>query len=220
MKKIISFVLLLVCVLCLSVTALGRTELSGLLLRNYNAELYTEESYNKYQKAVNQAIAVQEKANATQEEINAVKEELKTAESGLVFFLNRNTLLTFAEEIDLFLKKTTHNLPSETEQALSEAKAEFLALYESNALTEEQLNDAAEKYAAVMEKANNTEEIKKFSEKDADHGIIVPEKVINSTQSLSKVTEIRLTIVYIGAGLCVLGLVSLIVYLKPPKFLR
>lgn len=220
MKKIISIFFVLLCILCLSVTSFGRTELLGLLLKNYDAQLYTEESYNQYQKAVNQAIAVQENSQATQEEINAAKNQLIEAESKLVSILDREALLSYIDTIDAVLNNTSRNFSTETEQALIDAKENFQSLYQNDKLNDIKLRNAARKYNIVIKAANNTGEVERFSEKNAEDGVILPKNIISSSQGLSKLTQMRLTIVLIGAGLFVLGLAVLIVYLKPPAFLR
>ena len=220
MKKIISIFFVLLCILCLSVTSFGRTELLGLLLKNYDAQLYTEESYNQYQKAVNQAIAVQENSQATQEEINAAKNQLIEAESKLIFILDREALLSYIDTIDAVLNNTSRNFSTETEQALIDAKEDFQSLYQNDKLNDIKLRNVARKYNIVIKAANNTGEVERFSEKNAEDGVILPKNIISSSQGLSKLTQMRLTIVLIGAGLFVLGLAVLIVYLKPPAFLR
>ncbi len=220
MKKIIALVFALLCVFSLSLTSFAASELTALLSENYDSTLYTEESYQRYQKALNKAVKVNENDFATAEEIRQATEELKTAKNGLELILNREPLLTYVDGIDGFLHGTGYILSEDTEKILTEARKEFLTLYESNSLTAEQLSTAATKYNNVTALAEDSAVVQKFSSKDAGKDITVPTKVISSTQGLGKVTAIRLTMLWIGVGLFALGVTASVLYLKPPKFLK
>ncbi len=220
MKRIFTLLLALICILCLTVFSFAKSELSDLLLENFDPTMYTEESYRNYQKALDKAISVQENMEATADDVNVAKEELIAAKNGLVLILDRDTLLSYIETIDEFLNSTTYRISDAMEQKLVEAKSEFFTLYESESLTKEQIEEATNKFSSLKKEAEDLEEVKKFEAEEAPDDVVVPKKVISSTQGLGKVTEIRLTIVGVAAGVLVLGLIAFILYLKPPKFLK
>ena len=222
MKRILAFFLFILCISTLSVSsfAADKSTLATLLKEVYDPTLYTVETYQPYQDAVGRGIAVYENDGATQEQIDEVTAELKTARDGLIPLLNRDLLLEYVDEIENFLYGTTYNLSTETTIILTDARKEFLSLYDDINLTKEQLNNAEKKYQSVIEIARNSKEIQKFSPEEADKNIVIPQKVISTSQDLGKVTAIRLTLLGIGIAGILLGVTAAILYLKPPKFLQ
>ncbi len=224
MRRIFTFFLFLFCALAFSVSAFADTadksELSVLLGEIYDPSQYTVESYQTYQNAVNNALAVYENDTATQEKVNTVTEELKEAKKGLTLISNREPLLDYIEDIEELIYNTNYVLTAETIQILTSIKNDFQKLYESENLSQEQLNAAKIKYDNVIKIKENTKEVQKFSAKEADENVIIPSKIISSTQGLGRVTTIRLTLLLISFGLILLGGTASILYLKPPKFLK
>ncbi len=224
MKRIFAFFLFAVCLIALSVPAFAetadKTELTALLNENYDPSLYTMESYQTYQFAINHALTIYEDDASPQEEVDTVTAELKDAKNGLELVLNREPLLTYVDNIDEFLYGTNYVLSEDTIEALTAARKEFLELYQSETLTKEQLSAASQKFINVIEAAEGADEVKKFSSKDPGEGVIVPTKVISSSQGLGRVTAIRLILLGIGTGLIIVGAIATILYLKPPKFLK
>ena len=224
MKRTISFLLFVLCLLSFTLPLAAETEdrsyLGQLLNEVYNPDLYTKDSYKAYQKAVNNALAVYENDDATPESVSDALTNLMVARQELIIIPNRYDLLDYASEIDQYLYGIRYDLKPETETILKEAKDEFLTLYENELLTEDQLTAAKQSFDKIVELAKASKEIKKFSPEDAEENIIVPKKVISGNQSLGKVSEIRLTILGIGIGFFLIGTVAAILYLKPPKFLQ
>lgn len=224
MKRTFAFFLFTLYFIIFSVSSFANTadksELSALLSEIYDPSEYTAQSYQPYQNAVNRAVAIYESDTATQENVTTVTAELKEAKKGLVLILDREPLLDYVDRIDEFLSGANYDLTAETIQILTSVKDEFLKLYESETLTQEQLDAANTKCKNVVETAETSKEVKKFSVEDADENVIVPSKVISSTQGLGRVTTIRLTLLILGFGLILLGAAASILYLKPPEFLK
>ncbi len=224
MKRILAFLLLLLCLTAspLSVAAetVDKSELEPLLNEVFDPTLYTEESYQTYQKAVNDALSVYENDYATKESVQVALNTLIDARDGLTLLLNRGALLNYVSGIEEYLYGTIYNLSPETVTLLENAKNEFLTLYKKELLTKAQLTEAKESFERIKKTVEESKKIKQFSSKNADDGVVVPEKVISSSQGLGKVTAIRVTIVGIGIGFILLGTVAAILYFKPPKFLQ
>lgn len=222
MKRIFAFFLFVLCVATLSVSSLAadKSSLGTLLNEVYDPTQYTTETYQRYQKAVDRGIAVYENDDATQEQIDEVTTELKNAKNELIPLLNRDLLLEYVDDIEDFLYGTTYNISEETATILTDARKEFLSLYDNINLTKEQLNNAEKKHKDVIEIAQKSKEVQKFSSKEAGNDVVIPEKVISSSQGLGKVTAIRLTLLGIGIAGILLGVTAAILYLKPPKFLQ
>ncbi len=218
MKRILSLFVFSICLIMLSICTCAQSadkgELASLLNEFPDPSLYTAESYDIYQQSIDRALIVYEGEGASQEDVNLAITELKAAKEQLVLILNREPLLDYAAQIEEFLYETTYRLSEESIQILTEAKNEFLQLYSSGELTQEQLDNAASKFSDMIEIAESGKEIKNFSDKDADSNIIVAKKIFSNTQGLGRVTTIRLTLLCIGAGFTVIGLVIVIVYLK------
>ncbi len=222
MKRIVAFFLFALCLITLSVSSLAadKSSLAALLNEVCDPAEYTAETYQPYQKAVNGAVAIYEKDGATQEEIDQAAAELKTAKNGLISILNRDLLLEYVDEIEDYLYSTTYDLSPEAETLLTDARKEFLALYEDLNLTKEQLNGAKKTYESVMQIAGESKEIQKFSAEEADKDVVIPEKVISNSGGVGRVTTIRLILLGIGIVGIVLGTTASILYFKPPKFLQ
>lgn len=224
MKRTLSLLLLLLCLtafpLSIAAETADKSELKQMLNEVFDPTLYTEESYRTYQKAVNDALSVYENDYATEESLQIALTTLKDARKGLALLLNRGALIDYVSAIEEYLHGTEYDLSTETVMILENAKDEFSALYEKELLTKEQLSEAKDSFEKIKKLAEESKKIKKFSAKDAADDVIVPEKVISSSQGLGKVTAIRVTIVGIGIGLILLGTVAAILYFKPPKFLQ
>lgn len=222
MKRALTFFLVILCFTTLSISSFAaeKSGLGSLLREVHDPSLYTPESYQPYQGAVDRAISVYENDGATQEQIDTATAELKTAKNGLVFILNRNLLSDYVAEIDGYLYETNRNLSSEIKKILTDTKKEFLSLYNSQTLTKEQLVNAEKKQKSIVELVNNSKEIQKFSAEDADKNIVIPSKVISSSNGLGRVTSLRLILLGIGIVGIILGATAAILYLKPPKFLQ
>lgn len=224
MKRIFTFLLFTLCLLTFSISTFAATankgELSKLLNEMYDPSQYTVESYQTYQNAVNNAIAVYENDGATQEDVDAVTEKLRVAKNGLTFILNRALLLDYVDSIEEILYSTNYDLTAETVQILNTVKNDFLKRYESETLTQEELDAASTKFLDIINAEESSKEIEKFSSDNADENIIVPSKVISSTKGLGRVTAIRLTLLGFGVVFIALGIAAGVLYIKPPKFLQ
>lgn len=224
MKRTLSILLFLLCLISFalpfSAETADKSELEPFLNEVFDPTLYTEETYQNYQKAINTALAVYENDYAADESIKTALTALKEAKSKLVLRLDRNALLDYISDLEEYLYGTEYDLTDETAAVLNNTKKEFATLYEKELLTKEQLTSAKESFEKVKKLAEESKKIKKFSSKDAAEDVVVPEKVISSAQGLGKVTAIRLTILGIGLGFIVLGTIAAILYFKPPKFLQ
>lgn len=224
MKRILAFFVFAVFLIILSASTFAetadKTELALLLNEIYDPSLYTADSYQKYQQAINKAIVIYEDDAASDDEVILATLELKTAKDTLVLILNREPLLTYIDRIEELLYGINCNLSPEMIQILTDAKNEFSNLYASETLTLEQLAAANTKFFNVIEIAESGDEIKEFSSENAGEDIIIPQKLISSTQGLGRVTKIRLTLLGIGSGIFIIGLIATILYLKPPKFFK
>lgn len=224
MKRIVSLLLIVLTLACCSLTAFGesaaRGELRALLNENYDSSLYTEESYSFYQKIVNKSLAVFEKTSATDAELNAAAEELKSAKNTLVPMLDRDLLLSYAETIEDLLHGTDYKFSEDTITLLTAARTKFLSLYQSETLTVEEISEAKARFDGVMEVAESSATVHKFSKENAEDNVIISQRVITGSQGVGTVTYIRLILIGIGALLLIVGITASVLYLKPPKFLR
>ncbi len=222
MKRLIAILCLLLCLTTMTVSSLANTdkdELGALLNENLDPSLYTHESYQIYQDAVDQGLYIYETAGSTAENITTALNDLKTAKAGLAFALTRNILLDYIEKMDAFLYGTGHALDVETAEKVINARTEFETLYQSEELTPEMLTQAAEKYDAIVDLAESSGEVSSFSPETAPEDVVLPEGD-KDVVGLNRIITVRLTIILIGAIALVLGIVAAILYLKPPKFLR
>ena len=178
------------------------------------------QSFQPYQKALNNGLSVYDDQSATKEQIDLAVKELQNAKAELVLILDREILLTYVSEIDGFLYQENYIVPEETFRILTETKTEFTNLYQNEDLTYEQISAAYDKFSAATSLMESAKKAERFSPNDAKEDVIVPSKIISGEKGLGQITSVRLTLLGIGCGLILLGAITTVLYFKPPKSLQ
>lgn len=224
MKRILTLSLFLILVLTASVYSFAaptdRSELSALLAETYNSALYTSESYYPYQLAVNNALNLYENPEATQEQINDACLQLTSARDALMLTPERETLMFYANNLDGYIYNAHLDLSDETMQKLKETQDMLRTLVNKAPLMPEELTSAEEAYNALILEVERADNIEEFSTENPASDVVIPENYFEDSSSAGRAAGIRLTMILIGTGLLAVGVTAVILYFKPPKFLK
>ncbi len=224
MKRILIFLLISICLLTLPLSIQAKekdkADLEALLNENYDASLYTSESYGAYQKALNNALTVYQNVNANVGEIAIALLKLQTAKAGLKPILHKGILLSYVENLEMHLYDIVAQYPEEITEKIVNARARFLALYSSENLTEEDLKTATAEYTTLILEINQAGSENESFSSEENNEIILPDGYGEDPVVAGEITRIRITMVIVGSVFAVLGIAAVILYFKPPKFLK
>ena len=227
MKRIILFLLSTVLILSLALPCLAteekKGELKNLLEETFNSSLYTAETYAAYQAAASNAMDVYLDPAATEEQIDDTITEFKQAIEDLRPLIDSEKLLSFASDLEQeFMYNTNVLLSEDLMNRMSEACTEFRNLYESGSVTSEEILLAEDKFNTLVEEAEGAAtEPSPFSVNDPKEGVHVPEDFKDAQKNTAgDVTKLRTTLVVVGSVFLIVGVVAVVFYFKPPKFLR
>lgn len=226
MKRVLVLLLLLGIALALplSSAAQNRSELDLYLGDVRNPQEYTAETWAPYQRAVLAAKAVYDNPAATQEQIDAAALSLKQAIEALSPHLDRDSLLSFADQLEEeFLFNNAVLLPESLCSELENAASKYRTRAEADDLTAEEIAAFSAEFATLIERAEDEARSQvAFDENAPEQGVIVPSDLreLENRGTSSRLATLRLIISIIGGACAILGIVAVIFYLKPPKFFR
>ena len=222
MKKVLTLffatVLLLSAVLPFCAATGGRDTLGALLSENCDASQYTADSYLEYQKAVTLALSVYHNEFATEDEIESAISSLQENKSRLVFRSKRDELSRYVEDIDRILDNLTKVTPEDVRQQLLQEKSALQALIGKPDLTDAEATPAIEHCKILLESALSKQtDTQQYSDYGSNEGIVVPTDYVAPTNEIGGVTRIRLILFFVGIGLTVIGIVTVVVYFVKSK---
>lgn len=197
------------------VAKVDKSKLFEAISKNYDQNLYVADSYYTYHSAVTSAMKVYEDPEASQTQVDTTTELVLAAEKQLVKILDKDALLYYVQNIDSFIYSLTLNLSEESVANLTEVRDRFQQIYDSGAVTEEVLNEAAKEYNEICNHINAQEEIEASRHQQST---IISDNRSDGTVAAG--TDIRTVLVIVSGLFTVLALASILLYFNPPKFFR
>jgi len=220
MKRCLTVFLLFALLLCGTTafqaeTAITKDDLRTWLNMSFDAADYTAESFEVYRNARNYAFEVYEWKDAEQALVEQAVSRIEAATKGLVKIMDRDKLLTYIADLEVYLCSPTRQLPDAVRTQLQEAVDRFKALYDDKELTSEQLSDAEKNYWQLISLAEEQfyEHAPVSPYDEETDGLKIPTDFNEEKQTSGRVTVLRLWISVAGAVLILIGFTVTVIYL-------